>query len=162
MEQDTKRKGIKHLLECHCILPQYRNRKDTVFHKFVVFSIIDESDTVIPKYVQCNNCSAVHKVYDVCKSEIMVGRDELRTVSSIEDLRIGMHSDIQNILDSYKCDLPIWEHVRFLLDEEIWDSTVTLTKDDLDDETQGKCLRILSEDRFRIESFITTDVIGKK
>ncbi len=92
----------------------------------------------------------------------MVGRDELRTVSSIEDIRIGMHSDIQNVLDSYKCDLPIWEHVRFLLDEEIWDATVTLTKDDLDDETQGKCLRILSEDRFRIESFITTDVIGKK
>ena len=87
--------GIKHLIECHCILPQYRGRKETVFHKFVVFSIVDASDTCIPKYVQCNNCSAVHKVYDICKSEIIPGRDELKTVVSIEEVKFGMNSDVK-------------------------------------------------------------------
>ena len=39
--------GIKHLIECHCMLPQYRNKKDRQYHKFVVFSIIDNADCVI-------------------------------------------------------------------------------------------------------------------
>ena len=71
-------KGTKHLIQCHCLLPQYRNKPDPVFHKFPVFSVIDESDTVILKYAECNNCGAAHKVYDICKSEILTGRDEAR------------------------------------------------------------------------------------
>ncbi len=39
-------RGQKHLIECHCILPQYRRSSNTVYHKFVVFSVIDDSDTV--------------------------------------------------------------------------------------------------------------------
>ena len=71
----------KHLIECHCILPQYKKAPKPVFHKFIVFSEID-NDVVEPTYVQCNNCGAVHKIYDFCKSEIIVGRDELRTILS--------------------------------------------------------------------------------
>ena len=62
--------GFKHLVQCHCILPQYRKMKDPVFHKFVVFSTIDKKDNVEPKNVQCNNCGVIHKVFDICKSEI--------------------------------------------------------------------------------------------
>ena len=80
-------KGVKHLVQCHCILPQYKNAKDPVFHKFTVFSVIDDSDTVVSKYAECNNCGAAHKVYDICKSEIVVGKDEVRSYLKISDFQ---------------------------------------------------------------------------
>ena len=165
MKDEKKGKeGVRHLVECHCILPQYRDRMNSnpVFHKFIVFSVVDESDTVVPKYVQCNNCSVVHKVYDLCKSEIMGGKDELRSVTTIEEVRLGMNIDVQNVLDTYSCDLSTWEQTRFLIDNELWDKTVILTQDSLDDVTQGKMLRILSSQSFRIESFIRKDLVENK
>ena len=160
MEQ-TEKKGTRHLIQCHCILPQYRGKKDPVFHQFIVFSVLDESDTIVPKYVQCNSCSAVHKVYDICKSEIMVGRDELRSVATIDDVRLGMNKDVQYILDTYSCDLSTWEQTRFAIDNQVWDSTIVITKDELEDETQGKILRIISETSFKIESFVRSNSIEK-
>ena len=93
--------GTKHIVECHCVLPQYRNRKIPIYHKFMVFSIIDDSDTVLPKYAQCNNCGVVHKIYDICKSEILAGKDEIRTLCTIEDISLTIPEDIRGVLDSY-------------------------------------------------------------
>ena len=64
--------GVLHLIECHCCLPQYKNSKKPVYHKFKVFSILDDGDTVISKHSQCNNCGVVHHVIDICKSEIII------------------------------------------------------------------------------------------
>jgi len=64
------KRGMKHLIECHCILSQYRDRQDAIYHKFIVFSEVDEGDTVIPKFVNCNNCGICHNVIDLCKSII--------------------------------------------------------------------------------------------
>ena len=154
-----KLSGIKHLIECHCILPQYRGRKETVFHKFVVFSIVDASDTCVPKYVQCNNCSAVHKVYDICKSEIIPGRDELKTVVSIEEVKFGMNSDVRDLLDSYSCDIATWEMAKFILDNEKWGSSLVITQDTINENIQGKFLVFHAKDKFQIENFIRTDTI---
>ena len=89
--------GLKHLIQCHCILPQYKNRKEPVFHKFPVFSIIDNSDTVIVKYAECNNCGAAHKVYDICKSEILTGRDEVRSQLTREDFKFSLFDPTVNL-----------------------------------------------------------------
>ena len=35
---------IKHTIECNCVLPQYKNIVPIVFHKFIVFSIINEDE----------------------------------------------------------------------------------------------------------------------
>ena len=153
--------GTKHLVECHCVLPQYKGRKDPVFHKFVVFSEVDDSDTVVPKFVQCNNCGVVHKVYDICKSEISPGgRDELRTVATIDETRLGMPRDVQNILDTYNCDLPTWEMTKYILDNEKWNESVILVQEQIEGSTQGKSLVISSKVSFKIESFIRKDIIG--
>ena len=34
--------GVKHLIQCHCVLPQYRNANPPMFHKFVTFSVVDD------------------------------------------------------------------------------------------------------------------------
>ncbi len=141
------------------MLPQYRGRKDPVFHKFIVFSVIDDSDTVIPKYVQCNNCAAVHKVYDVCKSEMITGKDELNTVTTISEIRRGLPTDIREVLDTYDCDLPIWENVLFIYLNKQWGKTVVMTRDTIRDEVQGKVLRINAEDSILIENYIISESV---
>ena len=77
--------GINHLIECQCILPQYKKRNNPPFHRFVVFSIVDDSDDVVEKFSQCNNCGIVHRVYDICKSEIASGHESLNSLPSKDD-----------------------------------------------------------------------------
>jgi len=149
--------GQQHLIQCHCILPQYRGRKDPVFHKFIVFSVVDDSDTVIPKYVQCNNCGSVHKVHDICKSEIAWGKDELNTVNTIEDVGRGLTSDIRDVLTSYACELYTWEHVLFIYLNKLWGQTVVLTRDTINDDVQGKILRLNAADEILIENYIISE-----
>tara|TARA_B100000029_G_C17497855_1_gene931610 strand:+ start:116 stop:541 length:426 start_codon:yes stop_codon:yes gene_type:complete len=141
------------------MLPQYRGRKEPVFHKFVVFSVIDDSDTVIPKYCQCNNCGAVHKVYDICKSEMITGRDELKTATTVSEVRRGLPSDIREVLDAYDCDLPIWENVLFIYLNKQWGQTVVLTRDTINNEVQGKALRLNGEDEILIENYIVRESV---
>ena len=128
----------------------------------MVFSIIDDSDTVLPKYAQCNNCGVVHKIYDICKSEILAGKDEIRTLCTLEDISLTIPEDIRGVLDSYKVDLPIWEQVQFILKNKKWGESIILRKEDLDDETQGKMLIIdgLEQGQVRIESFIRKTYVG--
>ena len=150
--------GQKHLLQCHCILPQYRKNPVPVFHKFVVFSVI-ENDVVVPTYVQCNNCNAVHKVFDVCKSEIIPGRDELRSVTTLEEVKMSVPEDLASLLTTYECELPVWEHARFAINEKQWGTKIILTRDLIEDESQGKMLTIQSESKFLLENYISREVV---
>ena len=154
--------GVKHLVQCHCILPQYRDRQNPVFHQFVVFSIIDDSDTVVPKYVQCNNCAIVHKVIDVCRTELVAGKDELSTVATIDDISFTIPRDIRGVLENYNADLATWENVQYILQNKEWGSHVVLTQDVLNDDTQGKLLMFHGPEQFNIETFVRKDVIDMK
>tara|TARA_Y100001937_G_scaffold117176_1_gene170125 strand:- start:17 stop:484 length:468 start_codon:yes stop_codon:yes gene_type:complete len=154
------KRGVKHLVQCHCILPQYRKQKDPTFHKFPVFSVIDESDTAVVKYAECNNCGAAHKVYDVCKSEIVTGKDEVRSSPRVEDFKFSLPNDLYELLIHYKKEIPDFEMSQFLLDNEVWDSTIVLSREELDDHTQGKVLRFVGKEKFRIESYVHKDIIS--
>ena len=154
-------RGTKHLIQCHCILPQYRNVKDPVFHKFAVFSMIDDSDTVVVKYAECNNCGAAHKVYDLCKSEIVVGKDEVRTQLSIDDFKHSLPESLYDLLIQYNKDLPDFEYSQHVLDNEMWDSHLILTREEIDAHVQGKSLKFVNKDKFRVESYTHKTVIDK-
>ena len=152
--------GVKHLVQCHCILPQYKNRKDPVFHKFLVFSIVDDNDKVLEKVAQCNNCGVLHRVFDLCKSEVIRGKDESASLISINDLKFSLPKDITSVLVSYDCDLPTWENVKFIFDYKLWNSSVVLSKEDIDDIAQIKLLTILSENRVNIETKTRKETIS--
>ena len=64
----------KHLIECQCTLKIFENKTKPLYHKFVVFSLL-EDENIEEKYVTCNNCDIVHRVYDICKSEIKWGKE---------------------------------------------------------------------------------------
>ena len=145
--------GIKHIVECHCVLPQYRKRKNPLFHKFIVFSVVDEGDTVVAKHAQCNNCGVIHRVFDICKSEIVTGRDELGSLLSIDDIKFTIVPDVARVLESYSAELPTWEHAQFILQNEQWGEFIVLTRDQIDGEVQGKRLIFESSNKFRIEPY---------
>lgn len=150
--------GIKHLVSCHCMLPQYANRKNPLFHKFIVFSEIDDNDAVVPKIVSCNNCGAVHKITEIGKSEISIDRN-INSQMTKEDIASCLPDNLTKILDSYKVDLSTWEEAKFYIDNQKWGSTIVLVKDEEKGIVQGKVLHVLGSTSFRIETFVRNDEV---
>ena len=153
-QSKNKVRGLKHLIQCHCMLPQYRNSKDPVFHQFVVFSVLDEeSDSITPKFAECNNCGAAHKIIDICKSELLTGREDVRSQLTIEDTKHSLPDSLFELLQSYDRELPDYEHAQFILENETWGEYIVLTRDEFDEYTQGKLVKFISCDKFRVESY---------
>ncbi len=153
-------RGIRHLIQCHCILPQYRKAPEPIFHKFVVFSEVDEEDNFLPKLAQCNNCGVVHKIVDACKSEIVAGLDETLSLLTIEEIRQSLTLDLCSILTTYKCDISIWENVKFIYENELWGEKIVISKDDVDGILQVKILQILDNNKVKIDSKVYESEIG--
>ena len=145
--------GIKHNIQCLCVLPQYRKKKNPPYHEFVVFSIIDESDTIEEKYSQCNNCGVIHRVIDICKSEIATNRAEISFLTE-KDIKMMLPSPVANMLENYQCDLPTWEHALFIVSEQKWDEFIVLEKNTVDEGFEGKLLRFKPDNKYTIEPFI--------
>lgn len=145
--------GIKHLVECHCVLPQFRTSPSPVYHKFVAYSVYDSSGGVVPKHVKCNNCGVIHNVIDVCKSEIQLGK-ELGAVLEISDYKMLIPKNLVNILESYNCILPDYEHLLDILQNEEWDSHIVVHREEEDSEVVGKLLRIKGPGQYTIEPYI--------
>ena len=145
--------GFKHMVECNCILPHLKSSANPPFHQFVVFSVMKD-DIVIPKYTQCNNCEVVHNVIDVCRSKIIGGRDELRSIRTIDDIRLAIPSDVKDVLDSYDCSLATWEHVEFVLEHKKWGSSVIISRDYIDEKIEGKQLVFEREGKIKMKPFI--------
>jgi len=150
--------GYKHLVECHCVLPQFRHKEKVVYHKFTVFSVVDESDTVTPSLAQCNNCGTVHQVFDVCKSEIIAGKDESRAVEKKEDVCLSLPSSLVELFASYRLELADLQHARFILENEKWDSIIVLTSERTGTVREGKLVRFVSHEKFRVEPFSSSEV----
>lgn len=145
--------GLKHLIECHCVLPQYRNLPDPIYHRFVVFSEL-EDDEIIVKLTQCNNCGVIHRVFDIGKSEILLGKDENASIVTIDDVKISIPQNIANVLESYRCDISTWEHARFILEQMEWNSCVLLSSENRDGTVEGKLMRFMGLNSIRIEPYI--------
>ena len=153
-------RGVKHLVQCHCILPQYRRSPEPIFHKFTVFSIIDDEDTVIEKLSQCNNCGVIHKIVDICKSEIVNNFEDSSTLLSIEDIKYSIPDNISSILESHECDIATWEQVSFLVENNILDQHVSISRETIGESRQIKILKLLGGSRVKIETQILEDTIG--
>lgn len=152
-------RGQRHLINCRCVLPQFKNKKDPPVHKFVVFSTIDEADSVIPKFSQCNNCGIIHKVVDICKSDILSGKENMSSIVTLEDIKSSLPSNLKDILERHNVDMSTWEQAQFIIENKMWGDFVVLAQDEDSGTKQGKYVRIMSDSFFKIESFMRQDVI---
>lgn len=154
--------GTRHLIECQCILPIFKDRKDPPFHKFPVFSVIDADENVVSSLAKCENCGSIHKIIEICKSEIVLGKEDARGIQTIFDIKQALPANIINILETYKCDLSVWQHTKFILDNQKWGVSVVLENEAVSAETSGKILTFLGPQQLNIESFNREDMVGNK
>lgn len=144
--------GQKHLIECHCSLPLYKNSKDIVYHKFVVYSKFDQNNNIVPKYAKCNNCDATHYVYELCKSEVKPGKEDSNFILSKEDISINIPTKILNLLDKYECGIEIYEEVDDIIESKYFPHSIVISREIIDEEHQIKMINIVSEDKIKIET----------
>lgn len=149
--------GIKHLVTCRCVLPQFKRAPSPPQHQFVVFSILDD-DVVRAKFVQCNNCGIVHKVTDVCRSEV-VARESMGSLVTIDDVRSCLPIDLVRILEASQAELSTWENAQFIIDNQQWGSFIVLATDEEAGLRQGKYVRILGANMFKVDSFAREEII---
>lgn len=148
---------IKHLIECQCVLNIFKNKTKIIYHKFKVFSEIDNDDEVREKYVICNNCDIVHRVYEVCKSEIKWGCENLKSlVTTKEDIKFNLESKNYHIiteeLEKNNIDLCEWEYIDYLLENKK-EGQIILNKNEIDDNIVYNVLYIKDE-KFSIKKEI--------
>ncbi len=144
--------GIKHLVECHCELPIYKNKEDIIYHKILVYSKFNKKGKIVEKIVSCENCSTLHKVYDICKSEIVKGgKDQNKAAITIEELEIQIPDKISRILEKNKCTLPIYEEIIDALDQDVVNHSIIINRELIEGKYQVKILNIDSG-KFKIKN----------
>lgn len=148
---------IKHLIECQCTLSIYKNKTKNIYHKFVVFSLL-ENDNIKEKYVLCNNCDIVHYVYEIGKSEIKWGNEGFRSlVTSKEDIKFNLINQgfqgLVDILEVNNIDTPEWEYIDYLLDNDL-EGTVVIDKKELDNNINYKYV-VIKNNKFKIKNEVS-------
>lgn len=146
-----EKRGLKHLIKCRCILPTLKSTKDAPLHGFVVFS--EEHDSIFQeKYVTCNNCGVVHKVTGYCSSNIINNFEGTLSSLTKEDIRLSLNAGVVNILETYNCELPDYEHIKFMTENDTKDFIV-LSREFNDGRNSGKILKHKGNGKFEIEPF---------
>lgn len=148
--------GFKHLIQCHCVLPQFRNSNPTIFHKFVVFSL-SEDDQIKEKIVQCNNCGVLHKITDHCKSEIIFGKDSIGSVRTIEDIELSLPERLASYLKTQNIDIATWEQIEWLIENEE-ESEIVIRRDEQTGRTNLKILIIKKDGTFKTRNEMISDI----
>ena len=151
--------GIKHLIECHCTLKIYDRSNNLLNHKFPVYSKLNEDGSVIKKLVKCNNCDALHKIIDICRSELVPGKDETSITSSLEEIMISLPERLVSILANLKCDISTYEHCLDIIEEERWGENVVLRRDIIEEKENVKLLTINSETKYKIQTKIINNIL---
>jgi hypothetical protein len=145
--------GIKHLIQCNCILPQFRNVAPPVFHEFPVFSVIRDDDTFIQHYAECNNCSAQYKITEIGIAQ-RLPRETSSKVPQIGECKLQIpNQKLVSAIEKYECGLPTWQEISFVLENKQWGTPVILTKEVDDGVVSGKFLLILGEQLFKIDAY---------
>lgn len=148
--------GIKHQIECNCVLPQFSKRNPPIFHKFNVFSIIESNGNVRPSYAKCNNCDAIHKVIEINTSK-QLPKENSRLLPSLDEIKESIPEKTRKIIESYTLDLPTWQELEFIYENEKWGKSIILFKEEDDGKTVGKYIVILGKTLFKIEKFVLND-----
>ena len=151
--------GTKHLIECHCVLPIYKNRKPIFYHKFTAYSKYSDSGKIIPKYANCNNCGATHYIYEICKSDIKVGNEDTSSVRKISDIEISLPDKISKILSENNREIANYEMIENIFDNELFPSELIVSRNIIDENHHIKILKIIDKDKFKIMSEVITTII---
>jgi hypothetical protein len=117
---------------------------------------------VIPSYAQCNHCNAIHKIIDICSSEIL-RKDELASLETVNELKYGIPKKLAEELERINVPLYIWQEINFIFQNESWKDgvqNVVIASEVIDDETTGKYISIRGAETFFINKFSRKELIS--
>ncbi|MHA2039457.1 MAG: hypothetical protein ACW98X_23780 [Promethearchaeota archaeon] len=126
---------------------------EPLFHKFPVFSILDEEDNVTPKHVFCNNCGVLHYVEELCKSSFVLNKEDTQSVRTVEDIKLSFPDKLIDVLEKYKCDISVWEEIEFMMENDIHGKPVVIHRETEAEKVAGKFITIQKNEKFKISSF---------
>lgn len=126
----------KHLIECQCVLSIFKNKSKPIYHKFSVFSTINEDDSVNEKYVMCDNCGIIHLVSEISTSKIMWGKENLKSlVVTIDDVKFNLQTKNMNqiiqLAEKNQLSVADWEMIEYMIESE-QSGIVLLNKEEID------------------------------
>jgi hypothetical protein len=131
---------------------------DPPSYEFVVFSELVDGH-VQTKLAACPNCGIIHKVVDLCTSEIL-NRDDSRTLTSIDDIKSSLSAPLIAILEKHDVDVSVWEHARWIVENNSWGSFVILEQEKVKGGKNVKLMTLLGTTLFRIETrFVEAEVL---
>jgi len=130
-----------------------------LYHKFVVYNKFDEYDNIIPKYAKCNNCETVHYVYEICRSEIKTGKEDMSSINTIKDINISLSDKLVRVLSENNAGLAIYEEILDSIENNDFPLSVVLQREIIEDIIQIKTLKIQGKDTFKIENNFINRVI---
>ena len=145
----------RHLVECHCILPVYKNKRPIVYHKFPVYSKVDaKTGKVIQKYATCNNCGVTHHIVELCKSVIKIGKEDILSIRTISDVKISLPDKIVKILEDYNAQIDVYEEVEDTIDHDLFPRNIVLSREIIGEDQNLKILNLIGVEKYKILSEI--------
>jgi len=98
-------------------------------------------------------------VTEINKSEIVQGREEMKSIVTIDDIKLSLPARLSDLLESNNADIATWEYVQYIYENKQWGNFVVLTMDEESGTRQGKYVRILGENMFKVEPFVREEII---
>lgn len=144
--------GQRHSIRCNCILTQHMSRRDPPLFHFVVFSVVEDDNSVRPKIVQCPNCGVLHRVLDIGRSKILAGKEESKSVVTEDDIKASIPVNLAKLLEKNELDITQWETAQFIIENQKWGDFVVLSDETVEKVRYVKYIRILGNDLFKVET----------
>lgn len=155
-------KFTKHLVECHCVLPQYRGMKDPIFHKIEVFSTFDderEENPIDEKFIVCENCGVVHKIIDLCRSEIQIKHESITSVRSISEVSLSLPDNIVKLLMDNNCHISTWEFAEYVYENRHTGCQVIINRQTIDDKIHIKYIVLQENGKFKVKNDVINTIM---
>jgi hypothetical protein len=142
------------------VLPLYKNTRPIVYHKFAVYSLFDnKTSKVKPKYVNCNNCGVTHYVEEFCKSEIKLGKEDVKSIRSIEEVSLSLPEKLTKVLKEYNSTIDIYEEAEDIIENVVFPKSIIIKREIIDEDHHLKVLTINGEDKIKITSEVLNNTI---
>lgn len=152
--------GIRHFVECRCVLPIFKNKKSPPSHQIAVFSLIDDDDNVKMKFVQCENCGIIHKVHEIGKSTIISNKEEMNSLVTRDDVLSSFSEKLVTILEKNNVsEISTLEEIKFTIESENWGHFIVLSRDTGEGVVNVKLLKFLSKNMFVVDNEVRENLI---
>ena len=101
----------------------------------------------------------MHKVVEVCKSELIPGGDQKNVTIEKDDIELMLPDKISNVLKKYDCDISVWEHALDIYENKAWGSSLVLKREIIEENEHLKILIFNENERLKIQSIKINDTL---